>query len=588
MNKALRWFSAALLIVVLTAFAFRGAVSVSAQEIAREDTVIFDIDGGAVTNPTNFNWMVPGSSRNQGMHQSVWEPLFILNYETGVIQPWLGLSFEPNESLDVWTLRLRDGVRWSDGEAFNADDIVFTIELLLGDSTVTLGGAASMQQWVASIEKVDDLTVRFNLKNPNPFFQLNFFSVRIFGGIVFLPEHVWAGQDPYTFTNYDPEKGWPLGTGAYRLVSASETRFVYDRRDDWWGVEAGFDDLPEPLRLIWVVTGNEENRALLMSNGELDSAMDMTLGAFEAIQARNPNVIAWSSDLPYIWYDPCPRQLSLNNAIAPWDDPEMRRAVNLMIDRQQIVAIAYEGTSAPSRTMFTEYGALMPFVNAIGEAGMWLSPQADVESASAILEEKGYTRNAAGFYERDGSVLSLDIQVSESAIDVRRIANVLVEQFRAGGIDATTRALAGGTLNDNKALGNFEAGVDWDACGSVNEPWFSLNRIHPQYAVAIGERSPGNLNMVRWSSEAAQRYGELVNQIGTLPLGDPRVVPLVVEAYTLLYAELPFIPLVQGRKLVPFDTTYWTGWPTAENNYLHPPTWWHSTHQIIHNLTRSQ
>ena len=47
---------------------------------------------------------------------------------------------------------------------------------------------------------------------------------------------------------------------------------------------------------------------------------------------------------------------------------------------------------------------------------------------------------------------------------------------------------------------------------------------------------------------------------------------------------MPFIPITQARKIVPFDTTYWVGWPTAENNFNHPATWWNSTHQIIHNL----
>ena len=57
------------------------------DKIPREDTVIFDIDSGAIANPFNFNPMVPGTYRNQGMHQAVWEPLFILNYESNDIEP---------------------------------------------------------------------------------------------------------------------------------------------------------------------------------------------------------------------------------------------------------------------------------------------------------------------------------------------------------------------------------------------------------------------------------------------------------------------------------------------------------------------
>ena len=62
------------------------------KPVNRADTVIFDAYG-RIANPYIFNWMVPGATRSHGMHQSVWEPLFILNYETDEIEPWLGLSF---------------------------------------------------------------------------------------------------------------------------------------------------------------------------------------------------------------------------------------------------------------------------------------------------------------------------------------------------------------------------------------------------------------------------------------------------------------------------------------------------------------
>ena len=88
------------LLVVVALIVGVMAVSVTAQDVAREDTVIFDIDGN-VGSPNNYNYFIPGSSRNQGMHQSVWEPLFILNYENGEIQPWLGESMTSNDDFTV-------------------------------------------------------------------------------------------------------------------------------------------------------------------------------------------------------------------------------------------------------------------------------------------------------------------------------------------------------------------------------------------------------------------------------------------------------------------------------------------------------
>ena len=148
--------------------------------------------------------MVPGTSRSQGMHQAVWEPLFILNYETNQIEPFLGKSFTSNDNMDIWTLIIRGDVTWAEGEVFDADDIVFTIKTLLKDETKTLAEAANMQQWIADIQKIDDLTIQFDLKSPNPRFQLDYFSVRVWGNVVILPEHIWKDKDPFTINLYNP------------------------------------------------------------------------------------------------------------------------------------------------------------------------------------------------------------------------------------------------------------------------------------------------------------------------------------------------------------------------------------------------
>jgi peptide/nickel transport system substrate-binding protein len=102
----------------------------------------------------------------------------------------------------------------------------------------------------------------------------------------------------------------------------------------------------------------------------------------------------------------------------------------------------------------------------------------------------------------------------------------------------------------------------------------------------VGERSPGFNNTARWDGAAAEAYSAIVNEMASMPLGDPAIPGMVAEAYQYLDAEMPFIPLVQAYKLMPFSTTYWEGWPSDENYYNHPFFHWNSAHQIIHNLTR--
>lgn len=565
-----------LLVLLLTVV----SASVIAQDdVAREDTVIFDYDR-TVADPENFNpFTADGrNNRGNGAHQAMWEPLFILNYTSGNIDPWLGLSMESNDTLDVWTLTLRDGVRWSDGEAFNADDVVYTVEMLASEAGSTLPGSEGIGNVVASVEKVDDLTVQFNLQAPNPRFQLDFFSVRSTNSVLIMPEHIWAGEDPTTFTFYAEDGSMPIGTGPYTLTSAETNRWVWDRDDNWWGVEAGFNDLPEPLRLVWLSVGTEDNRVQLISNNETDAANNVSLAAFEVIQSRNPNVIAWETDLPYSWSDPCPRQLDFNTTVAPWDNPNMREALSLIIDRQEIVDFAYEGTTIPSRTMFVEYGAMLPFIDAVVEAGLGTSATADVEAAQALLEAEGYTLNG-DFYEKDGETLAVEILVNNASTEYTSTVEVIVDQLQDAGIDAFARPVDNGTFWGQAAPeSDYEVAYGWLSCGSVNEPFASMAR----YATEGRFNNTG-----QWTGEGYEAYASIVSDIGTRSLDDPAIPALVAEAYSYIDAETPIVPLVQATKLLPFNTTYWTGWPTAENPYNHPAFWWNHTHQIIHNLEKA-
>ncbi len=549
-----------------------------AQDVARENTVIFDLDR-TIQDPENFNWMTPGTKRMHGAHQTMWEPLFILNYGTGDIDPWLATGFEQNDDSTEFTITLRDGVEWSDGEAFNADDVIFTVNLAMTNEEISSREASTIKAQVASVEKVDDLTVRFTLQNPNPRFIVENFGVRIFGSFLIMPEHIWNGEDAATFA-FNP----PIGTGPYTFTSAASNRAIWDRNDDWWGAKTGLMDLPAPERVIFLESGGEESRAQLMASNQLDAAQNVTIGTFEAIQAQNPNVIAWYADYPYAAADPCARQLEINTTIAPWDDANMRKAVAHIIDRTQIVNVAYEGTTTASETMFAQYGSMAPFIDAIKEAGYGLPAAADVAAGQALIEAAGWTRDG-DYYTKEGETLSVDIHVNSASTEYTRTIDVIVEQLQRAGIDAKAVPVENGVFwGEVLPFGAYEMSYSWLSCGSVNEPWASMGRYTVKDVVPVGERSPGFNNTARWDGPAAEAYSAIMEDIAARPLGDDAVPGLVAEAYAHLDAEMPFIPLVQAAKLLPMNETYWTGWPTADNYYNHPFFWWNHTHQIIHNL----
>ncbi len=556
----------------------------SAQNIAREDTVIFDLDR-TIRDPDNFNWMTDGTGirRMHGAHQTMWEPLFILNYGTGDLDPWLATGYEGNADSTEFTISLRDGVTWSDGEDFDADDVVFSVNMALENEELSAREVATLRAQVAAVEKVDDLTVRLTLNAANPRFVVENFGVRIFGSFLIMPEHVWSRvDDPATFA-FNP----PIGTGPYELASAASNRAIWNRRDTWWGAETGFMDMPEPARVIFLESGGEESRAQLMATNQLDAAQNVSVGTFEAIRIQNPEVTAWHDGYPYAATDPCARQLEINTTVEPWDSANMRRAVNHIIDRGQIVNIAVEGATTPSRTMFVEYGSMTPFIDAVLKAGHGLSAKPDVAAGQALIEAEGWTRNGE-YYEKDGETLSVAIHVNSASVEYTRTIDVVVENLQRAGIDARAVPVENSVFwGEVLPFGTYEMSYSWLSCGSVNEPWASMGRYTVADVVPVGERSPGFNNTARWDGHHAEAYSEIVDRMKGMALGDPAVPGMVAEAYGHLAAGMPFIPLVQSAKLLPLNTTYWEGWPSQEDYYNHPFHWWNSGHQIIHNLTRA-
>jgi peptide/nickel transport system substrate-binding protein len=575
-----------LISLTLSPFAFsKDSMLNDYRHADREDTVIFDIDDGRVITPTFWNPLLNSSVKDQGLQQAMMEPLFILNYETGDLIPWLAKSYRQNNTSDEWVITLRKGIKWSDGMPMTADDVVFTINLLLKNPT--LGNASQTRYWVKDVVKEGPLSVRFILSSPNSRFILDHFSVKIFDSISILPKHIWQGKDPLTFNNYDPAKGWPVFSGPYLLDSVSENRFVYIRDDNWWGVKAGFKSLPKPKRLIWTALGSEETRSSGMSINELDSINDVSLNAFLALKNQNPKIFAYHSRLPFTWTDPCARNLGINNALPPWNEKGMRWALNDAIDRQEIVVKAYQGATKASKSIFPADTELNAYLNQAKKAKGYKTPPIMIynpANAKRRIEKQGYSYNhKTRFYEKDGEVLSIHIQTPASFVEKQKIARVIVAQLRRVGIRSTWANVSQKEFFKKFWQGDYQARIDWQSCGSVTEPWSSMDAFTTRWAVDGSGKIKDN--PWHWRNK---EYTKLVNKMGRLPLNDKKIAPLFNKAIDILMNDLPIIPITQANKILPFNHTYWTNWPSEDNPYVHPPMWWQSAHIIIHNLKKAQ
>ncbi len=544
------------------------------QGVTREKTLIIGFEGGPHAAPEQSG-LNPGATNSQGHHQVMIESLYYLNYQSGELIPWLAAGpAEWNADFTEVVIKLRQGIKWSDGEPFTADDIVFTIDMLKANPTLIF--AATVVD-VTAAESVDELTVKITLANPDPRFVVNAFGVRIWGAVRIVPQHIWEGQDPNTFNNFDLEKGWPVWTGPYKLIKATPAEFVFERRADWWAAETGFQALPAPERIIFVEAGPDERKAAALTANEVDGEPSLRIDTFQDVVTKNPNAIGWTEDGTRAWIDPCPSMLGFNTRVAPWDDAEMRWAINYALPKQKIGDATTGGQGIVSSYNFPAYPALQAWLTENQDLLDQYGPTVyDPAKAKAIFESKGYTMGASGFYEKDGQPLQVDILFkTEEPI----LPALIVSAFQEVGIDAAPRALAGAAYFDARDTGDFEIETHHVACGSVVEPYDELNLLHSRWVKPIGERASNNI----WGWANAD-YDKIVDEIQKLEPGAEKEHELFRQALEIRLQELPIISLTQQQRVVPYSTKYWTNWPTAENDYHHPPNWWMNFMMLVVNI----
>jgi peptide/nickel transport system substrate-binding protein len=540
--------------------------------VPRNQTLIIGYEGGVVEAPELHNPYAPGAPLSQGNHQLMIESLYYLNYETGQAMPWQAESHQFNADYTQVDIKLRDGVEWSDGTPFTANDVVFTLQTL--HDNPTLGYGPEMGRWIKDVSVLDSdsskpLKVRVNLTGPYPRFIFNNFTVHIWGAVRILPQHIWKGQDPLKFTNYDPAKGWPVWTGPYRLVKAGPSEFDFDRRDDWWAAKIGFAPLPAPLRVVMVEAGTDDKKAAAIQNNDVDGEPSLQIDSFLKVKQQNAQAIGWLDQPPYSWIDPCPATLGFNNEVAPWDNPTMRWAVNLAIDKKKLGDAFGFGYGLPARYNFPFYTPLEAMLNDNNDLFQKYNVlEYNPQKAMQMIEGVGYKKGNDGVYAKDGKRLTANILVKSEMLTLPSVS-LITSFFKGIGIDATPQGLADTQYFDKRNRADYEIETTHVACGSVVDPFAEVNLFHSQWIMPKGQIRSNNI----WGYKNPD-YDKQVDKIGAVAPGDPSIKPAFRQALEYRLRDLPMIALDQQYRVVPYTTKYWTNWPTVKNDYIHPPNWW--------------
>jgi len=409
--------------------------------------------------------------------------------------PALAASWESPEPTR-YVFQLRENVRFHDGTALTADDVVHTFETLLDAGF----GAPlrSLYQPIARVEAADAHTVVVHLKEPYAPL-LSYLDVGI------VPRE--AGD----------VGSRPIGTGPYRLKRWERgSRIVLEANRDYWG---GTPSLPE---IDILVVSDNTARAQAFEAGDLDLIQSPLSPQDIRRLSTDAGFRAHFASGAAITY------FNFNCSKPPLDEPGIRRALSMLIDQETILSRIYEGADERARSV------LLPSSWAFSEEVS--QPAYDPEGAEAILDELGFRdRDGDGVRER-GSV-KLAFELGTHGEDVNRVQTVeyLQNQMKAHGVDVRVR------VTDWPSFSVRRDASDYDV---ILLGWTQL--VDPDKGLYDQFHSKGGLNWGRYRNE---RIDEILEK-GRSTLDRSERASLYREAASILSAEVPYYVLsYQGYHL---------------------------------------
>jgi peptide/nickel transport system substrate-binding protein len=533
-------------------------VPASLADVPRNQTAVlgWGVAGGSSIGTTN-PWVLPGYTHQEG-NNLMWEPLMYFGIYKNEFIPWLADSMEyTNDTFTKLEIKLNPEAKWSDGKPVTSADVVYTFEGQIKHETLPYH--TQFEDLVESVTAPDDLTVEVTFKAPAPRFKFEVLTEKFDTGIPIVPAGYLSAQEDPTQA---PGRDEIPHSGPYDIVAWNTNQKIFDLRPDWWAVKAGRIAEPAVKRVVVVNVLNQpvDTVAQRIVNNEFDSSVDMRAQIIGNILQQNPDVQSWTGDeSPYGYLDWWPNSLWMNTQLAPFDDPNVRKAISLAVNRELIDEILYEGAKIATIYPFPLYPNLQAFADSPevkAEEAKYEPGKFDPEESARLMEAAGFTMNGDGLWEKSGETLDATIQAFENIHG--DIAPVLAEMLRNAGFDANVNFGTDAYQNmvDGKAgLYMFGHGA------SLFDPFEALNLFHGKYSSGIGS-SAGNNRFSRYSNP---EYDAILDSISALDSSDPKFIAGAAQALGIYWRDTIDVPVIQWLHRIPYNNHYWTNWPSATN-----------------------
>ncbi len=640
MKRKILWVGLSFLLVAALVLASCGEVEVVGEQeeeeeeeeevevlgFPRSETVFAQQLTGRNATPSNFNTWAGWRQRDRGMQQLMHGSLWVTDFERGeIINNMAAAPPEYSEDFTQMTIKLREGVYWSDGVECTADDLVFTIDLIKATPGASYNASVALQ--VKSVSALGKYTAVIELNEPNPRFHFENFC-DLWGSLWIMPKHVFqqfvvdgvvATEDFFAF-EYNP----PLSLGPYVLHSYDPAGFwtAWERRDDWDRTPTGMlFGKPAPKYVVFVDYGDFTARVIAQTRHEVDM-IDLDLPSIRAVTAADPYVRAYFADTDFPWLQsnrhPGVGGVVFNTLKPPFDNSEVRWALTLAIDPVSYITTAYDGGAAMNPLPIVVNAPQMrePYIEPIvawledftldigdGETFKPWDPDAPYrlveeawergfefpddpeliratfgygawkyapDVAARLLENNGFSRDADGkWLLPDGTPWKFSVYTdgTPGRWNYQNAMAAYVE-WRRFGFDVRFEIGEPGQLRIES--GDFDV-VGTQTHGSnyleVTDLFRTFTSFHTDYLEPVlGERQWGHPS--RWTDP---RIDDILDEIkGSHPDNADLLEPLGLELLKIFIEEMPGISATTSLDPYTVSTYYWTGWPSAENPFIVP------------------
>jgi peptide/nickel transport system substrate-binding protein len=522
--------SAALVATLAAPGASSASVKHASAHPASSTPLIFESSPETSFTPANYNPYVQSTPEYQaGADSLVYEPLLDFNLANPAAKPYYMLATKY-----VWgkggksiTFTIRQGVKFNNGSAMTSADVAFSFNLLKQNTDVNVAGLAITSATASGN------TVTVDFKTPQ------YTNLQSIGNTYIVPQSVWSSVgDPAKYV--DPN---PVGTGPYTVTSTGAAGITLAANPHFWRGAPAVSQVEIPA-----IATNTTVLSLLTTN-QLTWAGNFITGLKSAFENPAPST-------HQVWFAAVQTN-SLEPNLTKWPTNQLavRKAISLAIDR---TAISSQGEAGLEPVATNASGLVLPGFKNVMAATVkhdTLSPFSQTKKAIAVLKDAGYKLKHGYFYLGKKEV-TIPVTDPSSYTDYAEDDSLIAAELRKAHINSTFYGPNASVWAANITKGNFVLTQHWSQ--TTISPYQLYN-----YWLNSDEIGTSAGNFERLKNKTLN--GELAKLAGQTTVKGEQKDLAPLEQYVA--QDLPVIPTVYGAAFDEYNSSNFTGWPSAKNPY---------------------